>query len=427
MEATDFTHMHEEAQAPTLPPLPAINVHFFVETPQGMELFRQAASDRLMRRPHVEIFEGGIPMAVSTYEQNSSPELLVLESTADRDTLFAQLAALAEVVLPHTQVVVVGHVNDLYLYRDLLKEGVRDYLAMPLDPLALLTSLSNIFVTTASAPIGRIASFIGTKGGVGSSSIAHNVTWFLTNRHKVKTALADLDLAYGTAGLDFSASPAQGILDALSSTDRLDANMIDKLLHKCSEHLMLLAAPCSLENVVSIEEQQLATMLDVIREVVALSVLDLPSTWENWMRAAIIHSEFLVVTTTPELAALRNAKVLLDNIKSLRPNEKPPLLVINQVDPKRPQVPTDQFAATVGVEEWLEVPYLPDLFGEAALEGVLPVEKDPEGELAEVCATIAARIIGVKPEERQARKGLSLDLLKPLMEMLGRGRKQARK
>ena len=417
MKAANEMHMQG------LPPLPAINVHFFAETQQGAELFRLAAMDRLMRRPHVEIHQGGILAAVQAYQQASSPELLVLETTADRATMFTQLAALAEVVVPSTQVVVVGHVNDLYLYRDLLNEGVRDYLAMPLDVRALLASLSNIFVAEAESPVGRIVSFIGAKGGVGSSTIAHNVSWLLSRQYKVKTALADLDLAYGTAGLDFEASPAQGILDALASIDRLDANMIDKLLHKCSEHLMLLASPCSLEEVPPIEEQQLAGILDIMREVVALTVLDLPSTWSNWMRAAIIQSELVVVTSTPELAALRNAKVLLDNIRNLRPNEEPPLLVLNQVDPKLPQVPPEQFAATVGVKEWLEIPYDPNLFGEAALEGVLPLEKAPDSKLAETIEIIAARIAGAEPPKKEKRKSFMLDLLKPLKEKLQSGKK----
>ncbi len=427
MQAAGNMKSAAEPQVQGLPPLPAINVHFFAETPQGAELFRRTAMDRLMRRPHVEVFEGGIPAAVAAYEQETSPELLVLESTADREALFAQLAALAEVVVPTTQVVVVGHINDLYLYRDLLNEGVRDYLAMPLDVHALLTSLSGIFIAEAENPVGRIVSFIGAKGGAGSSAIAHNVSWLLSRKYKIKTALADLDLAYGTAGLDFEASPAQGILDALAGIDRLDANMIDKLLHKCSEHLMLLASPCSLEEIPPIEEQQLAGILDVMREVVALTVLDLPSTWSNWMRAAIIQSELVVVTSTPELAALRNTKALLDNIRNLRPNEEPPLLVLNQVDPDLPQVPAEQFAATVGVKDWLEIPYEPDLFGEAALEGVLPLEKDPEGKLAEACEIIAARIAGVEPPKKEGRKSLALDLLKPLLERFQPGKGKSSK
>ena len=417
MHASDTTNVREEARVEALPPLPAINVHFFAETPQGAHLFREVAADRLLRRPHVEIYEGGIPAAISLYENSPSPELLVLESTADRDSLFAQLAALAEVVMPHTQVVVIGHVNDLYLYRDLLREGVRDYLAMPLASHALLTSLAGIFTAEAKSPIGRIAAFLGAKGGVGSSTIAHNVSWLLSNRYKLKTALADLDLAFGTAGLDFEVSPAQGILDALANSDRLDSNMIDRLLHKCSEHLMLLASPCSLENVVPIEEQELARILDVMREVVAFTVLDLPSTWNNWMRAAVIQAETLVVTTTPELAALRNAKILLENIRSLRPNEKPPLVVINQVDENRPQVPPEQVAATLGVEDWLTIPFAPDLFAQASLEGHLVLEEAPDSEVARACEIIAARIAGIPSKEKEGASA-GHGLLAPLLEKL---------
>ena len=402
-----------------LPPLPAINVHMFAETQAGHDLFRQVAGSRHFQRTSTQVFEGGIFTALQNYAQAPTPELLVVETTADRDGIMEQLMQLAQVVVQGTRVVVVGHVNDVLLYRQLIAQGLQDYLAMPLSPGQLITSLASIFAGEENAQIGRIVTFLGAKGGVGSSVIAHNVGWLLSERHGQKTVVTDLDLAFGTAGLDFGALPAQGVVDALSGIDRLDPTMIDRLLHKCSEHLMLLAAPGALDNVIPIQEQALSTMLDMLRQVVPMIVLDLPSDWENWMRAALLQAETVVITSTPELAALRNTKILLEKIASLRPNEEPPLLVLNQVGMgKRPEVPVNRFVEAVGASDYITIPFDEKSFGKAALDGRMLLEEAPNSPAAKAIAELAVRVSGLQEPAPATERKSPLKLLEDLKKQL---------
>ncbi len=418
---------HEAFVPQGLPPLPAINVHFFAETTAGEKLFRQVMADRHLRRTHAEVHPGGIMGAVAAYAQAPTPELLVVESSAAPEELFRQLQALAEVVVQGTRVVVVGHVNDLFLYRRLLAEGVHDYLALPMPAEQLITSLSQLFLSDPSAKLGRIITFMSAKGGSGSSTIAHNVSWLLAQEHQINTAVADLDLAFGTAGIDFGVAVAQTVADALSASDRMDEALIDKLLHKCSEHLMLLAAPCSLDEVVPVQEQTLNMMLDILRQLVPLTVLDLPGEWENWMRAAIVQAEKVVLTANLDLAALRNAKILLDSIRKLRPNEAPPLLVINQVGMgKRPEVPVEKFVEAVGAQDFITVPFDEVAFGTAALEGKLVVQHAPDSEAAQALHEIAVKVADLpRRQQREQKSSGLLQSLAPVMEKLrlGTGRK----
>ena len=62
------------------------------------------------------------------------------------------------------------------------------------------------------------------------------------------TVLVDLDLAFGTAGLDFNQDPLHGIADALSQPDRLDPVLMERMMARCGDHLSLFAAPASLER-----------------------------------------------------------------------------------------------------------------------------------------------------------------------------------
>ena len=411
---------HQPSQeSKSLPPLPAINVHMFAETKAGHDLFQQVAASRHFRRASVQIFEGGILAALQTYAQAQTPQLLVVETTADHNGIMEQLTQLAQVVVPGTRVVVVGHINDVLLYRQLMAQGLQDYLAMPLAPEQLITSLASAFAGEQSATIGRVITFLGAKGGVGSSVIAHNVGWLLSERYGQKTVVTDLDLAFGTAGLNFGEGPGQGVVDALASVDRLDTTMIDRLLHKCSEHLMLLAAPGALDKVIPIQEQALGTMLDILRQVVPMIVLDLPSDWDNWMRAALLQADKVVVTSTPELAALRNTKVLLDKITSLRPNEEPPLLVLNQVGlGKRPEVPVNRFVEAVGATNYLSIPFDEKSFGKATFEGRMLLEEAPGSPAAQAIEELARRVSGLHQPQSAQQKKSPLKMLEDLKRQL---------
>ena len=423
MKAAHGTSENEARASGGIPLLPVINVHFFPCTAQGAKLFAEVARSRQFTRPHVDMTEGGIAAAVAAYQERPTPELLVVESTARGEALFEELAALAEVTMPETQVVVVGHVNDIELYRTLIEEGVADYIALPTTARRMVAALARLFAGEKLEKLGREVVFMGAKGGVGSSIIAHNVAWALSEQWHVNTAVVDLDLAFGTAGLDFDVHPAQGLVEALESSDRMDSILIDHLLHKCSEHLMVLAAPGNIDKVVSIREQALDLVLETLRETVPLSILDMPSDWCEWMRTAIAHADEVVITATPELAALRNTRLLAEKIKSLRSGDNPPLLVLNQVGMgKRPEIPASEFADAVGLEVTEEIPFDEASFGEAALKGRMLLEEAPKSAAARAILRLAARIGQIDlHEESDAGGGSGLGGL--LGKVLSRARK----
>ena len=129
-----------------------------------------------------------------------------------------ELDQLAECCDAGTKVVVIGHVNDVVLYRELLRRGVSEYVVAPVQPIAFMEAVSNLYNDPTSDPVGHVIAFVGAKGGVGSSTICHNVAWTISERMKSNVVVADLDLAFGTTGLDFNQDPVQGIAEALSAS-----------------------------------------------------------------------------------------------------------------------------------------------------------------------------------------------------------------
>ena len=143
----------------------------------------------------------------------------------------------------------IGRHNDVTLYRELVRRGVSDYLIAPVGTIDVVRSICGLFSAPDAKPVGRIIAVVGAKGGVGASTIAHNIAWSIARDLSLDSVVTDLDLAFGTAGLDYNQDPPQGIADAVFSPDRIDTAFVDRLLSKCTDHLSLLAAPATLERV----------------------------------------------------------------------------------------------------------------------------------------------------------------------------------
>ena len=277
--------------------------------------------------------------------------------------MLAELAQLSEVCGPDTKVIVVGHLNDVILYRELVRQGVTEYLVAPLNQLQIIETIAGIFRDPKAKPLGRIFAFVGAKGGVGSSTLAHNFGWYLSKNFSTDTVITDLDLAFGTAGLNFNQEASQGILEALGQPDRVDQTLIDRLLTKCGDKLSLLASPGTIDRDIHVEAHAVETILDVVRHNVPYVVVDVPNMWAPWIKFTLVQADDVIITATPELASLRNAKNLIDLLKQSRPNDKAPRLILNQVGvPKRPEIPVADFAKALGVEPSLDHPLrCPDL------------------------------------------------------------------
>ena len=223
--------------------IPRINIHAFCDNAQTASTMQQAVADRRMAKAHTTIQLGGVMAAVQVYQAQSTPNVLLVESHGSREVILSELNELAQVCQPDTKVIVIGHVNDVILYRELIRQGVSEYLVAPLHQMQVIETIANLYQDPKSGPLGKVIAFVGAKGGVGSSTVAHNFAWMMSKRFATETVITDLDLAFGTAGLNFNQDISNGILDALGQPDRIDATLLERLLTKLGDKLSLLSGP----------------------------------------------------------------------------------------------------------------------------------------------------------------------------------------
>ncbi|OWW04921.1 CtpF protein [Rhizobium sp. R72] len=400
------------AELENMRPLPRISVHAFCESEELQRVMERCSHDRRMSKVGLRITSGGIAAAANMFTTAPTPNLIILETKAGAASLLSELAPLAAVCDPSTKVIIVGYYNDIPLYRELVRNGISEYMVQPVAMPDIMAAMATIFVDPDAEPLGRSIAFIGAKGGVGASTIAHNCAFGISNLFSTETILADLDLPYGTANIDFDQDPTQGIAEAVYAPDRLDEVFLDRLLTKCSEHLSLLAAPSLLDRAYDFEPQAFQPVLDVLQRNAPITVLDVPHAWSEWTRSVLGSVDEVVICASPDLANLRNAKNMMDALRKMRPNDKMPHLILNQVGmPKRPEISPSDFCEPLETDPIAIIPFDANLFGNAANSGRMISEMDAKSPTAETFSQISHIVTG-RIALKKARKGRLLGLLK---------------
>jgi pilus assembly protein CpaE len=394
-------------------PAPRVSVQAFCESVETAAAVQSAVEDRRLDKAHIKVQMGGMAAATEAYRSAPTPNVIILE-TEPRTDILAGLDQLATVCDAGTRVVVIGKVNDVTLYRELVRRGVSDYVIAPVSTIDVVRSICGLFSAPEAKAVGRIIAVVGAKGGVGASTIAHNVAWAIARDLALDSVVADLDLAFGTAGLDYNQDPPQGIADAVFSPDRVDTAFIDRLLSKCTDHLSLLAAPATLERVYDFGAEAFDSIFDTLRATMPCIVLDVPHQWSGWTRRALIGADDILIVAAPDLANLRNTKNMYDLIKAARPNDRAPLYCLNQVGvPKRPEISSSEFAKAIECPPLASIPFDPQMFGSAANNGQMIAEINANHRTTEIFLQIAQRLTG-----RGETKKPKASFLSPFLEKL---------
>lgn len=406
----------EAAVSEHIAPAPRVAVQAFCETVETAAAVQAAGEDRRLAKAHLKIQMGGIAAAVEAYRSSPTPNVILIESASRGDDLIAGLDTLSECCDAGTRVVVVGRMNDVLLYRELMRRGVSEYLIGPVGTLDVVRAICGLFSAPDAKPVGRVVAVVGAKGGVGASTVAHNVAWAVARDLSLDTVVTDLDLGFGTAGLDYNQDPPQGVADAVFSPDRIDTGFIERLLSKCTDQLSLLAAPATLDRIYDFGGDAFDSIIDSLRTTMPCIVLDIPHQWTEWTKRLLIGADDILVVAEPDLANLRNAKNLLDLLKASRPNDHRPHYCLNRVGvPKRPEIGTNDFAKALEDKPLAVIPFEPQIFGTAANNGQMIAELSSSHKTADIFRQLAQTLTG-RADTKKSKPSLLSPLLGKLLK-----------
>jgi pilus assembly protein CpaE len=394
-------------------PAPRVSVQAFCVTEVTAAAVKSAGEDRRLAKTHLTTKMGGIEAAIEAYSSMPTPNVIILESEAGIDIL-AGLDQLATVCDPGTRVVVIGSEEDDAPYRELVRRGVNDYIVGPVETLDVVRAICGLFAASEAVATGRLIAVVGAKGGVGASTIAHNVAWMIARDLALDSVVIDLDLAFGTASLDYNQDPMQGIANAVFQPDRPDTALMERLLAKCTDRLSLLAAPAMLDRVYDFGAEAFDAIFDTLRMTTPCIVLDIPHQWSGWTKRALVSADDILIVAEPDLANLRNAKNMLSVLRSARPNDRAPLYCLNQIGMhKRPEIDVRGFAKAIESQPIAAIPFDSRLFGTAANNGQMIAEISSGHRITEMFREIAHQMTG-RGEFKKPRRSLLTPILSKL-------------
>ncbi len=329
----------------------------FADTPELEAAGRKAATDPRLSRSRIEVQRGGIAAAAAWLAENPSPDVLVLGDEAD-ETVWARLEALADHVESTCRVVVAGRCDSIAVYREMVGYGLADYLGGTIEARELADCICRLFAAEEGLPKGKLVTVMGASGGAGTSTAAVIIAHGLAGRYG-DAVLLDLDLPMGTAGL-LSGTDVRDALAAALGNPGVDANMLERFMVRDGA-VRLLSTPGSLRENRALDGEGAEKIANIARSMAKVVVVDLPKGWGDAYERLAAQADEVVLVAAPDLASLRNCRMIVEDVASRRIDGRKPKLVLNRVGmSKRSEYGAADFAEAGGGAPSVMVPWEPE-------------------------------------------------------------------
>ena len=307
--------------------------------------------------------KGGLRSAVQSLSVAASPNILMVDLSESGDPL-NDINALAEVCEPGTVVLAVGQVNDVRLYRDLISSGIHDYLLKPLSIATLrdtLTHAQTVFSapkpTDANAAKKHVSTaVIGTRGGVGASTIASSLAWLFSADDKLATALLDLDIHFGTGALSLDLEPGRGLTDAIENPSRIDGLFIERAMIRANDKLAILSAEAPINVPLLTDGGAFMQLEEEFQAAFDMTVIDLPRNMLVNFPQLLSNVNVVVLATEMTLASARDSIRLLSWLKNNAPHAQV-IVAANKVQAGMSEITKSDFEASIERKIGLSIPY----------------------------------------------------------------------
>jgi pilus assembly protein CpaE len=351
--------------------------------------------------PTAEFHTGTIGQALTGLRRLGTPvSALLVDVSGEQDPLGA-LENLALYVEPGVRVFVIGDVEDMEFYRQVIRNlGVQEYLSKPLTRDVIARSLLPVLTGSVAAPArgGRIVTVTGMRGGVGATTIAVNLATQLAERSRHHILLFDANLNNGTTALMLGSHAAGGLREALENPSRVDTIFAERSAPAIGDRLHLLAAEEALDEVVTAAEGATRHLTSILCNRFNFVVTDLPSnpTPLHQELSALAHVRVLVMDAT--LPSLRDALRYLALPRGPRQAARP-IVVLNRVGLPG-SLTSKQIAEGLGVDIDVTIPWLPKQMKSALNLGQPGVRRRGPFQLA--IAELANQIMPQRVEQRRS-------------------------
>ena len=345
---------------------------------------------------------GGIAKAIDYLRAERSPNILIVDISGV-ELPVSQVHALANVCEPGVTVIAIGDRNEIGLYRDLLQAGVTDYIVKPLNTQLFARVLTARANTGDARPIykklGTVVSFVGARGGVGTTTLAANLAWYLANRQTRRVALVDLDLQNGDCGLALNIKATPGLREALVNPGRVDKILLERAMTPVGERLFVLSSEEPLRSDVEFTSEAVDTLVSVLRALFHFVIVDVPRIPSAPYRRAFEIADLRVIVADQTLRSVRDTVRLRAALPEDNAAHRDLLVINRHGEGGRRAVTLDEMHKVLELRPKSVIRFQPTLF--AAMAGAARVAAARRGRFTDAIEALALELSGQPPERRR--------------------------
>ena len=351
--------------------------------------------------------KGGLRNAIQALSVSASPNILMVDLSESGDPL-SDINALAEVCEPGTVVIAIGQVNDVRLYRDLLASGIHDYLLKPLSASVLRDSLNQAQAVFAAPRMSDedkakrhiSTAVIGTRGGVGASTLATSLAWNFATERSMATAMLDLDVHFGTGALTLDLEPGRGLTDAIDNPSRIDGLFIERAMIRANDNLAILSAEAPINQPLMTDGSAFMQLQDEFKHAFEITVVDMPRNMMINFPHLLNEVNVVVLATEMSLASARDTIRILSWLKTNAPHATP-LIVANKVQPGAAEISKADFEASIERKIDVSIAYDQKAAANAAKLGKTFLEANSSSKAGVSIKQVASRVISIGHDDEE--------------------------
>jgi pilus assembly protein CpaE len=361
-----------------------------------------------MALPNSSVHRGNIGRVISHLQQVRSPTALMVDVSGS-ELPVTEIHKLAEVCEPGVSVVVVGDRNDVGLYRNLIRAGVGDYIVKPLTR-SLVQNVLSAQLESGGGPVtaaqtfshqklGSVVAVLGTRGGVGTTTVATNLAWYLANNETRRVALVDLDIFFGDAALSLNVKIAGGLREVLENPTRIDELYLERTMVLSGKRLYVLAAEERLDIPVKLDPEALPTLFDPLRKQYHYIVVDVPRQSGGFIQQVMDAAGIRIIVTDQSAHSIRDTVRLRRFFDAPQANQRN-IVVLNRAgELGKADISAKMMTDTIGMPIDVTIPYHPKSIIAAANAGTAVTET--KGPVTTAIQDLASELIGRRETKRR--------------------------
>ena len=285
----------------------------FTKDAQAEHALRQGLLEIVSEK--VEFRHADIRAVIAILANMATPLTLIVDLSGEENPLVA-LGDLRQVIEPNVRLLVIGDREGVEFYRKVTRDlGASEYLHKPLTRDIVARHFGPLLnkqaLVQGGVQTGRLVTVTGVRGGVGASTVAANLSWYLGVEAKRHTVLLDTDFYRGVSAMLLGTKPGAALRMALEAPERVDEPFVERAVQSVTERLHVLSGREDLADQIDLPLGGASRLSEMLCRRYNFVVTDLPFTGQPLHRSLMNLAHQRVLVMLPTLACIRDALRLL--------------------------------------------------------------------------------------------------------------------